>query len=310
MSATYFANNGRRFKPPKGSGLPVLYEITGKLVDARTKPRKQDNRPWLIIWLTADDDLISVYFAQETVLATDVDLLNSLYGRVITIRNNSGAPEICTIRVKSEESLRSELLDGVVAGNLNMEDLPALLEFSKGDDSRFEKWQLFKMQLEQEGLVKTREEVNQRTAEMQNAIDREQGKLDELNAIYQEVFEKKQELLRELEDALVLMQGEDYPQGTGRSGLNGLGTENLVHIDTGYNNLLDAIEKFKPQKGIFVICGDEIHKIHHAYLEGKGRVFLLGSAQEFNRRGREASREIVERILHLLYPEYHPEKRR
>ena len=47
------------------------------------------------------------------------------------------------------------------------------------------------------------------------------------------------------------MQGEDYPQGTDRSGLNGIGTENLVSIDTGYNNLLDAIEKFRPQKGIF-----------------------------------------------------------
>ena len=119
---------------------------------------------------------------------------------------------------------------------------------------------------------------------------------------------RRSELLRELEDALVLMQGEDHPQGTGRSGLNGVGTENLVSIDTGYNNLLDAIEKFRPQRGIFVICGDEIHKIHHAYIEEKGRVFLLGSTQEFNRRGREASREIVDRILHLLYPEYHLKK--
>ena len=101
------------------------------------------------------------------------------------------------------------------------------------------------------------------------------------------------------------MQGEDYPQGTGRSGLNGLGTENLVHIDTGYNKLLQAFGQFRPQKGIFVICGDEIHKIHHAYLEDKGRVFLLGSSLEFNRRGREASREFVDRILHLLYPQYH-----
>lgn len=165
-----------------------------------------------------------------------------------------------------------------------------------------------KQQIDQEGVAKAKEELGEKNTKLQGAIDREWGKWYELNAIHQEVFEKQQELLRELEDALVLMQGEDHPQGTGRSGLNGVGTENLVSIDTGYNNLLDAIEKFRPQRGIFVICGDEIHKIHHAYLEDKGRVFLLGSAQEFNRRGREASREIVDRILHLLYPEYHPEK--
>jgi hypothetical protein len=255
-----------------------------------------------------DDDLVSVYFAQKAVLATDVDLLNSLYGRVVTLRSKSGNPEISTISVKSEESLRSRLLDGVIANQYKMEDLPALIAFSKGDDSMFEKWQLFKQQIDQEGVAKAKEELSEKNTKLQGTIDREWEKWHELNAIHQEVFEKQQELLRELEDALVLMQGEDHPQGTGRSGLNGVGTENLVSIDTGYNNLLDAIEKFRPQRGIFVICGDEIHKIHHAYLEDKGRVFLLGSAQEFNRRGREASREIVDRILHLLYPEYHPKK--
>ena len=306
MSTTYFAN-GSRFNPPKRAELPVLYEITGKLIDARPKPRNNDDY-WLIIQLMTDDDLVSVYFAQKTVLATDVDLLNSLYGRVVTLRSKSGNPEISTISVKSEESLRSRLLDGVIANQYKMEDLPALIAFSKGDDSMFEKWQLFKQQIDQEGVAKAKEELSEKNTKLQGAIDREWEKWYELNALHREVFEKQQELLRELEDALVLMQGEDHPQGTGRSGLNGVGTENLVSIDTGYNNLLDAIEKFRPQRGIFVICGDEIHKIHHAYLEDKGRVFLLGSAQEFNRRGREASREIVDRILHLLYPEYHPEK--
>ena len=306
MSTTYFAN-GSRFNPPKRAALTILYEITGKLIDARPKPRNNDDY-WLIVQLMTEDDLISVYFAQKAVLATDVNLLNSLYGRVVTLRSKSGNPEISTISVKSEESLRSRLLDGVLANQYKMEDLPALIAFSRGDDSVFEKWQLFKQQIDQEGVAKAKEELGEKNTKLQGAIDREWGKWYELNAIHQEVFEKQQELLRELEDALVLMQGEDHPQGTGRSGLNGVGTENLVSIDTGYNNLLDAIEKFRPQKGIFVICGDEIHKIHHAYLEDKGRVFLLGSAQEFNRRGREASREIVDRILHLLYPEYHPEK--
>ncbi len=306
MSTTYFAN-GSRFNPPKRTALPILYEITGKLIDARPKPRNNDDY-WLIIQLMTDDDLVSVYFAQKAVLATDVDLLNSLYGRVVTLRSKSGNPEISTISVKSEESLRSRLLDGVIANQYKMEDLPALIAFSRGDDSMFEKWQLFKQQIDQEGVAKAKEELNLKNTKLQSAIDREWEKWYELNAIHQEVFEKQQELLRELEDALVLMQGEDHPQGTGRSGLNGVGTENLVSIDTGYNNLLDAIDKFRPQRGIFVICGDEIHKIHHAYVEDKGRVFLLGSAQEFNRRGREASREIVDRILHLLYPENHPEK--
>ena len=308
MSATYFANGGRKFNPPKESNLQALHEIVGTLLDTRTKPRQHIKGYWLIVRLMSRDVVISVYFSQENVLSRDLDILNSLRGRAVTIRNNSGAPEICTISVKSEESLRSRLLDGVIANQYKMEDLPALIAFSKGDDSMFEKWQLFKQQIDQEGVAKAKEELSLKNTKLQSAIDREWEKWYELNAIHQEVFEKQQELLRELEDALVLMQGEDHPQGTGRSGLNGVGTENLVSIDTGYNNLLDAIDKFRPQRGIFVICGDEIHKIHHAYLENKGRVFLLGSAQEFNRRGREASREIVDRILHLLYPEYHPEK--
>lgn len=308
MSATYFADEGRGFNPPKESNLPALREIVGTLLDAHTKPRQHIKGYWLIVRLMSRDVVISVYFSQENVLSRDLDILNSLRGRAVTIRNNSGAPEIGTIEVKSEESLRARLLDGVIASRYKMEDLPALIAFSKGDDSMFEKWQLFKQQIDQEGIAKAKEEFSQKNAKLQNAIEREWEKWNELNAIHQEVFEKQQELLRELEDALVLMQGEDYPQGTDRSGLNGVGTENLVSIDTGYNNLLDAIEKFRPQRGIFVICGDEIHKIHHAYIEEKGRVFLLGSTQEFNRRGREASREIVDRILHLLYPEYHPKK--
>ena len=308
MSATYFADGGRGFNPLKESNLPALHEIVGTLLDAHTKPRQHIKGYWLIVRLMSRDDVVSVYFSQENVLSRDLDILNSLRGRAVTIRNNGGAPEIGTIEVKSEESIRSRLLDGVISGQYKMEDLPALIAFSKGDDSMFEKWQLFKQQIDQEGVARAKEEFSQKNAKLQSAIDREWKKWNELNAIHQEVFEKQQELLRELEDALVLMQGEDHPQGTGRSGLNGVGTENLVSIDTGYNNLLDAIEKFRPQKGIFVLCGDEIHKIHHAYLEAKGRVFLLGSAQEFNRRGREASREIVDRILNLLYPEYHPKK--
>ena len=308
MSATYYATRGIRFNPPKDTELPILDEITGALIDVRSKPRKQDNWFWLIIRLMTGDDITSVFFAQEIVLSTDVELLNSLHGKTVTLRNKSGTPAIYTIRIESEESIRTRLLDGVVAGIFKMEDLPALLEFFKGNDSQYEQWQLFKQQLEHDGLIKTREEVSRMTTKLRNAIDREQDKLCELNAIYHEVFEKKQELLRELDDALVLMQGEGYPQGTSRSGLNGIGTENLVSIDTGYNKLLQAIEKFRTQKGIFVICGDEIHKIHHAYLEEKGRVFLLGSAQEFNRRGHEESRKIVDRILHLLYPQYHPER--
>jgi len=308
MSATYFADGGRGFNPLKESNLLALHEISGTLLDAHTKPRQHNKGYWLVVRLMSRDVVISVYFSQENVLSRDIDILNSLRGRAVTIRNNGGAPEVGTIEVKSEESIRTRLLDGVIAGRYKMEDLPALIAFSKGDDSMFEKWQLFKQQIDQEGVAKAKEKLSQKNTKLQSAIDREWEKWNELNAIHQEVFEKQQELLRELEDALVLMQGEDYPQGTGRSGLNGVGTENLVSIDTGYNNLLDAIEKFRPQRGIFVICGDEIHKIHHAYLENKGRVFLLGSAQEFNRRGREASREIVDRILHLLYPEYHPKK--
>lgn len=41
-------------------------------------------------------------------------------------------------------------------------------------------------------------------------------------------------------------------------------------------------------------------------MEDKGRVYLLGSAKEFNKRAHEKSRKTVDRILHLLYPKNHP----
>lgn len=161
MSTTYFAN-GSRFNPPKRAALPILYEITGKLIDARPKPRNNDDY-WLIIQLMTDDDLVSVYFAQKAVLATDVDLLNSLYGRVVTLRSKSGNPEISTISVKSEESLRSRLLDGVIANQYKMEDLPALIAFSRGDDSMFEKWQLSSNRSTKKGLPRPRKSSARKT---------------------------------------------------------------------------------------------------------------------------------------------------
>ena len=306
MSATYFASSGRRFNPPKGAGLPKLNKITGVLLDARSNPQKNTDGHWLIIRLMTDDDFISVYFAQDIVLSDDLDLLNSLHGRTITLRNASGTPTINLISIESEGSIRAELLEGVKAGNYKMEDLPALLEFSKGNDDLFEKWQLFKQQLENDRLASVREEVNQGTEALHTAIDRQREIVDELDAIYREVFDEKMKLLHDLEEALVLIQGEEYPQGSSRSGLNGIGSKNLVQISTGYNDLLQAIQMFRSQKGIFVICGDEIHKIHHAYMEDKGRVYLLGSAKEFNKRAHEKSRKTVDRILHLLYPKNHP----
>lgn len=294
----YFANWNSFVPHKKETDLPKLDVIRGMLESCETRNGNNSSGCWVVVRLKRENEFINVFFNSERVDKEIFRRLNSLKGTVISLRSENEKPVIAD--TEDVESIQTTLVKAVAAGNLKMEDLPALLEFSKGNDLLYEKWQLFKRQLEYEGLAKTMEEVSQRTVELKSAIDQETDKLVKLKDIYKEVSQKRRELIRELDEALTFMQGEDYPHGSGRSGMNGYGAENLVMIKAGYHNLLEAIERFRPQKGIFVICGNKLHKIHHAYLEDKGRVFLLGSAQEFNRHGGDESHKIVDRILPLL----------
>lgn len=99
----------------------------------------------------------------------------------------------------------------------------------------------------------------------------------------------------------MFLQGEDYLHGTYNNISLGVESDNIVRIDNGYKKLIEAFENFKTMKEVYVICENKIHKIHHAYLEEKGRAFLLGSSKEYLKNKPAEAKKLVDRIIHALY---------
>ena len=302
MTTLYFANRNR-FNPPKGEKeLPVLNAITGTLVSFDTRPGNNSAGFWFVFRMKKDEDYINVYFSLDEIDEADLSQYAFLRDRTVTLRSNNEKPFIDLVDVESEGSIRAELLKGVAAGTIQKEDLPALLEFAKGNDELNEKWSLFKQEIDNEGLAKIKENIIRRTADEQEAIDREKAKLEQLQEIYQDVIEEKNAVLMEMNAALMLLQGDESLHGSHTSVSFGPGSNSLVRIDNGYNKLMDAFQKFKTMKGIYVICDDKIHRIHHAYLEERGRAFLLGSSSEYLKRKPEEVKKLVDRVIKTLYP--------
>ena len=108
-------------------------------------------------------------------------------------------------------------------------------------------------------------------------------------------------MLKDIDAALVLLQGEELLLGKSYARAPNPGIENLVCISDGYGSLIGAIEKCKTKKGVFVICGDSIHKIHSAYFD-RGRAYLLGSSTPFKGGRQEDTRALVEKINEAVYP--------
>ncbi|MBR5174297.1 MAG: hypothetical protein IKW89_00020 [Bacteroidales bacterium] len=291
----YFAHGNKLVPPNKNKDNPTLDMITGTLTRYGTKTGNNDSGYWLVISLKTDDDFVNVYFNPDQF---DIAMFNrneSLLERTVTLRSIGGMPILNAIDTDSEASVRSGLLKGVTAGTINMEDLPALLEFAKGNVELFAKWQLFQKFIEKEGAEKVREDIEKDIKETQEEFDQFTAKRDHLYDIYKEAMDEMYGMLESLDSALYFLQGEEYLQGT-QYMFYGHHSENLVPIIDGYNNLLEAFEKFKTRKGVFVIIGNTIHKIHHAYLDDKGRAYLLGSAKEFRTSKPERIKEIIDEL--------------
>lgn len=296
----YFAN-GNRFRPPrKETELPILDSITGVLEYCDIRPGNNPSGRWFIIRVANDDGRFNAYFDPEYISSDDIRLLESLQNRKIKLFCEKGIPVINVISVESEGDLRAELLKGLAAGKIEKEDLPALLEFGKGDVALFAKWQLFQKQIHQEDIVKAREEIDQDIEKTLADIKQLKAKLGNLKCIHQEITEEIDDMLSELFSALTFLQGEDGLQGTKATSYS-RHSDNLVPIGEGQVKLLEAFEKFKTRKGVYVICGNTIHKIHHAYLEDKGRAFLLGSSREFLRSNPDKVKEIIDKIYCIRY---------
>ena len=291
----YFAN-GDQFRPPKKeTGLPTLDSITGVLDRFDTRPGNNPSGCWFIIRLLTDEDNFNAYFKPDCISGDDIRRLNSLLSRKITLSCNYGAPVINVIGIESEGDLRAELLKGVAAGTIDKEDLPALLKFAKGNDGLFEMWRVFKKTVEKEGAEKVNGDIEKDIKETQAALERLSAQRDHLYDIFDRVSNEINGMREELNSALIFLQGEEYLHGTTIVSY-GCHTDNLIQINDGYRDLLEAFEQFKTRKGVFVICGNTIHKIHHAFLEDKGRAFLLGSSTEFLRSKPEKVKEIIDEI--------------
>lgn len=299
--AIYFANRNHLNPPRREKDKPELESVTGVLLSFDTRPGNNSAGYWFIFRLQEGEEIISVYFKPEDIDDDDLSRYFMLRGMTVILRSHNNKPVLDTISVKSEGEIRADLLKGVAAGKIQMEDLPALLEFAKGKDGQNEKWALFKRQIEIEGLTSVKEDIARRIADEQDEIEREKAKLNQLQDIYQDVVKEKEERLRELNDAIMFLQGDDYLHGTYNNISLGVGSENLVRIDNGYKKLIEAFESFKTMKEVYVICENKIHRIHHAYLEEKGRAFLLGSSKEYLKNKPAEAKKLVDRIIHALY---------
>ena len=299
--ANYFAN-GSRFRPPKSNaGEPVLESITGTLVSWDTRSGNSNSGKWLVIRINKDGNLINCFFDADSFVEADYDILEGLKNRTVTLSSDNGTPVINSINVKSDGSIRERLLEGVAAGRVNMDDLPALLEFAKGNDELYEKWNLFKKQIEVDGLERRKENITHWYSDYQKEIDDENEELRKLEEILKSVVSEKKRVLSELESGLALLQGEEQIEGNQYSFSVGRENENFIYIGTGYHAITDAFEKFKTQKGVYVVCEGKIHLIHHAYLEEKGRAFLIGESKEYMRTKPEKVKEIIDEIYEVQY---------
>lgn len=299
--ANYFAN-GSRFRPHKNDAdAPVLESITGTLVSWDTRHGNSSSGKWLVIRIKKDDDYINCFFDTDSFIDADYDLLDRLKNRTITVSSEKSSPVINSINVKSEGSIRERLLEGVAAGRVNKDDLPALLEFAKGNNELFEKWNLFQKQLETENLEKRKEDFAILASDYQEAIEEDNQKISKLKEILKSVESELERVFAEIQSDLVFLQGDDWPEGFHHYLPHLPTSKNLIRIGERYHQIADAFDKFKTQKGVYVICDGKIHLINYAYLEEKGRAFLIGESKEYLRTKPEKVRQIVDDIYEVLF---------
>ncbi len=293
---TYFAR-GNYFIPPKSDVNHLkLQELSGVLVHIDTRPGKSPSGQWIVIRINTRNDIINVFLDPKETTPDIFAIGHVLLGRTITLQCKEGVVSLLPSAELSEMSVRADLIKGVSLGNLKSEDLPALIEFSKGDDKQFKQWLLFKQHLENEGLAKVEKKLEDTNSELQEHIELERRKMKKLEEEYDVVIKEKQALLSELYTALMLLNGEERLNGFGCATVFGLDTEELVPIKNGYQGLVAALQKAGTREGLYVICKNTIHQIHHIFLENKGRAYLLGTEKEILKTKPEKVKEIIDRI--------------
>lgn len=297
----FFANKNL-FTPSKTdleNGLVPVDSISGTLATTNIRPGNSASGFWLVFRIKKDYGYTDVFFDASTLSSgeTEIERYEILRGKAIIIKSDNGCPAIEMAGAESDDSIRACLLKGVATGNIQTDDLPILLELAKGKDVPFEKWDLFKKQIENEGLAKVKEEFAKDAEEYKEAIDQGKDQVSQLKKLLDQVYAEKKKMLEELYSELMFLQGEEHLKGSYYSLAASNCPENLVPIGNGYTGLIAAFEKFKTKKGVYVVCEDKIFLVHDAYLEKGGRAFLLGASKTFSRAKAEEVQQLIDRLL-------------
>ena len=304
----YFARR-KGFLPANRKEKPIDY-FRGFLNFVDKRPGDSPSGQWVVFYLAKNQEEFRLYFDSANVSDEDFVRYKKFEGERIILRSHMDVPEIFPVLYHSEDDLRYELIEGVIAGTVNKDDLNALMEFERGNDMVIENWQIFKQQIATEGLEKAKEDLEKKKEKAKFEIEVAKDEVNslneqlaELNKFKAEAEEQKLRLLDKLGEILMTLQGEEYLEGE-QNGLVNINrpTENLVHLRDGYAGLIKALEQFRTGKGIYVIADGKIHKIHHAYHEGKGPVFLIGSSREYLKTKPEKVKEIIDKVFDLLFP--------
>lgn len=298
----YFANKSQ-FTPSKTdleNGLQPVEFITGILSSVSIRPGNSSSGFWLVFRVKKDYGYTDVYFDALNTVEPDIERYEIFRGKVVTIRSANERPDLDTAGSESEETVRASLLKGVAAGNIQMDDLPILLEIAKGKDFPLEKWTLFKQTIENEGLEKTKEDIIKKANAVREEIEREKAKLSRVKALLCEVDAEKDKVLGELYTALTFLQGENSLESGRIRFAAAYRSDNIIPVGESHGALMDAFEKFRTKKGVYVVCGDKIHLIHSAYIENGGRAFLIGTSKEYLRTKPEEVRKLTDKFLALF----------
>ena len=292
----FFANKNKLVPPRKEGGYTGVGSVTGKFMSYDEINGNNTAGCWAVFHLMNSNEVIKVYFDPYGITQEDKEMYDALKGYGVTLRSNNGRPVIYQESADSEETIRAHLVKGVAEGHLNPDELPALLEFAKGNDTMMEKWALFKQEIEEQGFSAVKERISKEIEDTKTAIEKERATLEKLKNILDEVTDEKRRVTKELNDSLIFLHGEESHNGWYWGTIRCYEQEGLVAIRDGYNSLIEAFEQFKTRKGIYVLCDGKLHLIHHAYLENKGRAFLIGTSKEYKGTKPEVINNILERL--------------
>lgn len=299
----YFAKKHNFHPGVKDPDVVDVAIIEGVLSSWRTQKGNSRSGVWLIFEVRNADDVTDVvYFDAGFLTSDDSAILDGYLNRRISLRSNNGIPAVSVIEIADSGRTRERLLDAVAEGKVNAEDLPALLAFTNGDEHLFEAWKLFKRQMEMEGLERMKEKIEGQIAGCQKDIEKKKVELGRLKNVVVSVRGEREKMVAELHSDLLLLQGEENLHGANSYGF-GRGTRNMIPVGTGYNKLVEAFNRFRTQKGVYVVCDGKLHLIHHAYLEQSGHAFLIGTSKEYLRTKPEKVKAYIDQMNEILYPE-------